>query len=131
MRLSVCHGSALITPSRSPASTQGSFLCHIEHFASSCHYLSFCSLRAASNQAWAHESSRLYRPSYLVFIFAEGDGADPDSRATLTCMPRVAGSHPAAEEACEFLSASSQKWLCLTFRARATEGHHFHNHERP
>ncbi|MGW2365996.1 hypothetical protein ACWCZ5_10500, partial [Streptomyces sp. NPDC001667] len=24
-----------------------------------------------------------------------------------------------------------KKWLCLTFRARATEGHRIHDHERP
>ncbi|MEV4872074.1 SSI family serine proteinase inhibitor [Streptomyces syringium] len=63
-------------------------------------------LGAASSPAWANSSS-LYPPSDLVFTLAQSDGTDPDApivrAATLTCMPRVAGSHPFAEEACELL----------------------------
>ncbi|MGX8910275.1 SSI family serine proteinase inhibitor [Streptomyces netropsis] len=70
-------------------------------------FFAMFSLGAASSQAWAHDSSSLYPPSDLVFTLAQGDGTDPDAPiargATLTCMPRVAGSHPSAEEACQLL----------------------------
>ncbi|WP_338933158.1 subtilase-type protease inhibitor [Streptomyces netropsis] len=63
-------------------------------------------LCTTSSQVWA-DSASLYPPSDLVLTFARVDDAGPDDQVdravTLTCMPRVAGTHPNASEACRLL----------------------------
>ncbi|WP_267897178.1 SSI family serine proteinase inhibitor [Streptomyces albireticuli] len=67
-------------------------------------------------QVWA-ESSSLYPPSDLVFTLALGEGADlnvPVMRAaTLTCLPKITGSHPFAENACRLLEKAEGSFVDL------------------
>lgn len=72
-------------------------------------FFSILSLSISSSQAGATSSS-LYPPSDLVFTLVRGVDANLNApiirAATLTCFPKIAGSHPFARNACKLLDGA-------------------------